>query len=501
MAEKKGVLSANESFFTEEMFGENVFCDVSEEFTLPEYEPEIKKILRVSARVLPAGKYVGGGRAELAGTVVYGIIYCGSEGEIASVSLSSDYEFAVPMLHAEREPAVYADTRADSVVCRPLGPRRLQIRTKLKSKVEMLARASVVGCEAAEDACLLRSVRYASARRRFTGGEFDVSSDIKLRGKPIACDGSVAVTEIRAEKGSVFCRGEVWARVTCVDSGLLTVEKRIPFERRFEADISGTEECRAIPFCWSCECTGDGENGEISAIIEVEAECAASFPVSVTEDAFVCGRECTVERKRAELSYVRSCSLMRLSVSGKRMLTSEEASLGAVCAPWYEVAFEQTPAQSEGVVSGTVTVHCILAGGGAECAPARVEMPFKTTVCDGGAGKLFRSACAEVSGLRVYIEGGSLCAEGELWISAVITEKTQDDAVCSVKAQGAERTEGGSTVTVLYPQKGDTLWSIAKQRRVSPEALCKMNGMDDGACADPNAADSLDGVRCLMIMK
>ena len=65
MAEKKGVLSANESFFTEEMFGENVFCDVSEEFTLPEYEPEIKKILRVSARVLPAGKYVGGGRAEL----------------------------------------------------------------------------------------------------------------------------------------------------------------------------------------------------------------------------------------------------------------------------------------------------------------------------------------------------------------------------------------------------------------------------------------------------
>ena len=501
MAEKREALPVSESYFTEETFGETVFSDVSEEFSLPEYEPEIKKILRVTARVLPAGKYVGGGRAEFAGTVVYGVIYCGAEGEIAGVTLSSDYEFAVPVLQAEREPAVYADTRADSVVCRPLAPRRLQLRTKLKSKVEMLCRASACGCESPEDACLLRSVRSASRRMRLTGGEFDVAGDIKLRGKPIACDGSVAVTEIRAERGSIFCRGELWARVTCADGGLYTAEKRIPFERRFEADVTGTEECRAIPFCWSCECTGEGENGEISAIIEVEAECVVSFPVPITKDAFVCGAECIAERRKTELSAVRYCGIGRVNISGKRLLSSEESGLSSVCAPWYEVAVDQSPVGGDGTVSGTVFVHCILADDKGDAAPARVEMPFRSVLCDTSVGKLARSVSADISALRVYVEGGSLCAEGELWISAVITEKTQDETVCSVKAQAADASPKKGGITVVYPQKGDTLWSIAKRRRISPEALCEMNGMDEGRSADPNAAGSLDGVKCIAIMK
>ena len=491
----------NESYFTEELFGETVFCDVSEEFSLPEYEPEIKKILRVTARVLPAGKYVGGGRAEFAGTVVYGIIYCGAEGEIGSVSLSSDYEFAVPMTHAEREPAVYADTRADSVVCRPLAPRRLQLRAKLKSKVEMLCRASIPECESPVNACLLRSVRSASRRTRFTGGEFDVTGDIKLKGKPIACDGSACVTEIRAENGSIYCRGEVWARVTCVDGGICTVERKIPFERRFEADVTGTEACRAIPFCWSCECAGDGEDGEISAIVEVEAECAASFPVPITEDAFVCGTECVCERKRVELSSVRTCGMSKLNISGKRALSAEEAGLDSVCAPWYEISFDQGSAQTDGNVSGTVTVHCILASNDGGCAPARVEMPFKSAVCEDCEGRVMRSLGAELSGLRLYCDSGALTAEGELALSAAVTEKTQDEAVCSVKAQGAENGARKSGICVVYPQTGDTLWSVAKQKTVSPEVLCKMNGIDEDRSADPNAASSLAGVRCLMITK
>ncbi len=500
MAEKRGVLPVGESYFTEEMFGETVFCDVSEEFSLPEYEPEIKKILRVTARVLPAGKYVGGGRAEFAGAVVYGIIYCGAEGEIASVSLSSDYEFAVPMAYAEREPAVYADTRADSVVCRPLGPRRLQMRTKLKSKVEVLCRSPLPECESPDGACLLRSVRSAGKRMRFTGGEFDVAGEIKLKGKPIACDGSAYVTEIRAEKGSIRCRGEVWARVTCVDGGICTVEKKIPFERHFEADVTGNESCRAIPFCWSCECAGEGEDGEISAIVEVEAECAVNFPVPITEDAFVCGAQCTAERKKTELSFVRSCGMHKLNISGKRALSSEETGLSSVCAPWYEVSFDQGAAQYDGTVSGSVTVHCILAGNGGEAAPAKVEMPFKTVICEGGSGKTSRTLGAELSGLRLFSEGGALNAEGELSVSAMVTEKTQDETVCSVKAQKTEET-GRSGITVIYPQRGDTLWSVAKQRRVCPEALCKMNGLDEGLCADPNAQNSLSGVKCIAIMK
>ena len=135
MAEQ--VKAPSMAFYTEDIFGDAVVSEVNEEFNLPEYEPEIKKILRVTARILPAGKYIGAGKAEFAGSVIYGVIYLGSEGEIGSVNLSSDWELAVPFPETDGECAVYASVRADNVTCRPTGPRRLSFRTRLKSRIEM----------------------------------------------------------------------------------------------------------------------------------------------------------------------------------------------------------------------------------------------------------------------------------------------------------------------------------------------------------------------------
>jgi len=500
MTEKYGTAPVSEEFFTEDIFGDTVLCDVSEEFSLPEYEPEIKKILRVSARVLPAGKYVGSGRAEFAGTVAYGLIYVGAENEIACVDLSSDYEFAVPC--ASGEPAVYADTRADSVLCRPLGPRRLQFRTKLKSRVQMLSRTALPTCDAPKDACVLRTAATACRRMRVSGGEFEINGEMKLKGKPLACDGSVFVSDTRVENGAVYCRGELWARITYFDGALTTVEKRIPFERRIEADVGAGWECAAMPFCWSCECAGDGENWEISAVAEIELELSRVFPVSIVEDAFICGAPSVAERKKTELTTCRLCGMTAVPVSGSKTLTAEEARADGVCAPWWEMSFDGVERDGAStVLRGNAVVHCILSGDG-ECAPIKLEMPLRAAF-DGAEGEKGIQPQSVVSGtlsdLKLKIEKGVLKAEGEAMVYATVTEKTQVNSVCAVKAEAAERAERPCGLTVVYPEKGGTLWQIAKQRQRAPEELCRMNGLPEELCADVDSPATLDGVRALII--
>jgi hypothetical protein len=132
---------------------------------------------------------------------------------------------------------------------------------------------------------------------------------------------------------------------------------------------------------------------------------------------------------------------------------------------------DQSPVGGDGAVSGTAFVHCILTDEKGNASPARLELPFKAPLCDGSAGKSARSVSADVAGLRVYVEGGALCAEGEVCISAVITEKTQHESVCSVKAQKTEKLSKKSGITVVYPQVGDTLWSVAKRYNVAPTAV------------------------------
>ena len=48
-----------------------VISEISGDFTLPDYQPEIKKLLRITANVLPASRYVGDRNAEFSGNVDY----------------------------------------------------------------------------------------------------------------------------------------------------------------------------------------------------------------------------------------------------------------------------------------------------------------------------------------------------------------------------------------------------------------------------------------------
>ena len=57
------------------MCDRTVTTEVSGDFTLPDYQPELRRLLSVVPTVLPPAKYVGSGRVELNGTVDYLVLY------------------------------------------------------------------------------------------------------------------------------------------------------------------------------------------------------------------------------------------------------------------------------------------------------------------------------------------------------------------------------------------------------------------------------------------
>ena len=69
-----------------------VSSDVSEEFVLPDYVPEVRRVLFTRAQALPESKYISGDTVDFGGTVTYLIIYTDDEGRLCSVPLSSTYE-------------------------------------------------------------------------------------------------------------------------------------------------------------------------------------------------------------------------------------------------------------------------------------------------------------------------------------------------------------------------------------------------------------------------
>ena len=73
-----------------------IVTDLSEDFALPDYQPEVKRLLRVKATVHPAETYIGGGKAEMNGNVDYLVIYAAEDGGVYSTQQAGGYQFTVP---------------------------------------------------------------------------------------------------------------------------------------------------------------------------------------------------------------------------------------------------------------------------------------------------------------------------------------------------------------------------------------------------------------------
>ena len=114
--------------------------DISEDYTLPDYYPEIRKLLFARPSPLLPAKFISGGRVDVSGVVDYTLVYVSAEGKLCSAPLSAEYSFSLPLENmGEFELGegldVIAHTVCESTSVRVSAPRRLQLRSHLRTSV------------------------------------------------------------------------------------------------------------------------------------------------------------------------------------------------------------------------------------------------------------------------------------------------------------------------------------------------------------------------------
>ena len=115
--------------------------EISTDFTLPDYQVEIRRILRVTPQILPPAKYVSGNSAELNGNIDYELLYVGSDGALYSAPLSAEYSITVPLeissnFDLNEGVTLITDISNESTTTRVSAPRRLCIKCRLACHVK-----------------------------------------------------------------------------------------------------------------------------------------------------------------------------------------------------------------------------------------------------------------------------------------------------------------------------------------------------------------------------
>ena len=123
-------------------FENTVIKEVNADCTLPDYLPDVSRILRADARVCRAGKYINGSSLEYDGTVNFSIIYSTADGIVKNAEFSSDYGGSMPLGDFSGDCSVDADTELDSVTVRLQNPRKLSA----KARVSVSAQINCLDC-------------------------------------------------------------------------------------------------------------------------------------------------------------------------------------------------------------------------------------------------------------------------------------------------------------------------------------------------------------------
>ena len=486
-------------------------CDV----TLPDYKPEIRRLLSVRTKVVPPDHYVGAGSADFSGTVHYTILYVGSDGALYCLDEVGNYQFAVPIEAGsdfEWNEGLVADCRmqTESVGGRVAAPRKIAIRGRLRAHVKLLGtRRLEESISGIDPGATERLCGQIDAARVFTGRLPDLrlgdeilcdagAGDLRV----IASEGQVFITEATAKSACVSCHGEVALKLLTVRDGTAeaptSTTRRIPFSCEIPTD--GAEiNCDACAWGICPEVSVTVEDGrilcEVSVCLSAQAQRNESIPY--TRDIY--STEATCEAKFRTLPVVQAgvCHNGNLSLNTTRPLSEIGIGSGAEVIDLFLSPLPGTLECSNGkyVLSGVCQCSLILCEAG-EYSLQELEIPLRYA-CDGTklpAGDWH--AEAQVISSRARVDGERIAVDAELALALATRCDAELRALSEARFEklAPHRT---ATITICYPSREDTLWSVAKRYRRSVHTIAGMNELSDAPRAD--APESLAGVTYLLV--
>ena len=490
-----------------------VIHEVSEEFSLPDYVPEVRRLLTVRAQVLPESKFISdlgdNSHLEFGGTVAYTLIYTNDDMELCSLPLSSSYDAVADL--SSHPSYVFIDTSVDNVACRVNAPRKLTVKSRLKSRIlsteEKTVEEQILNKGENDELFMERLKREALSLSIMPISMQGIKVSDKLEGndkikEPLWCDARVIISDSRIQGGSVSVRGSVYVKCICHgEGGMITLEKTLPLAEEISAKGADPKDmARVIGRCISLSISNEENDSGNSLFFdltyELEGEVIRQTSVELTRDCYSTKYETETEYKSI---CVFSCpkaegTSFTLNDSIKRKNRDVEEIIDIIVNPVYEKAeFKGGKCIIVGKLSlSVIGTSAVDETGNWEYLCESYELPIRYN-CDIQRSLQEASVRCDFSPLRInaHFDGDKLLCNAEIYVAYEIFEKAEETvlAIASLEKDKEIKKEP-ACVRVYFPNENDTVWNVAKKYHITPSHLKEANDL---------TSNSLSGVKSLIV--
>ncbi len=476
-------------------------CD----FILPDYCPDILRILKCQVEPRVTTRQVSGDKLNIEGFTCVKVFYVSDTGcDIKSFDYKVPFSKMCELREAVDNPVVRVCTRLDYANCRALNQRRMDVRGAFTMNVkvtgqrpnEVISDAEGGGMQLKKKMVAVSSV-VGSACRQFT-----VREDLEIGyGKPavqtiLRSEATAVITDYKMISNKIIAKGEATLHTLYVsnEDKPEIMEHSIPISQILDVDgVDEDCECgvrlEVVSLEVEAKADAEGESKLLGVEICISADAVAyrGSEMAVVTDAYSTSYEIRTASK--PVSIPRLEQMIQTSCMTKNAVQLDGEGMGCIIDLWCRPAVTQVQC-GEGCleITGTLQV-CILGADpqGEACYTEKtLEFSHQADYKKCRENLTFDYAVTPAS-VGYSLSGNSeveVRCELKIDISVFSTMGDHLISELEIDEEAPKKTDNRASLTIYYADRGERIWDIAKKYNTSVIAVLEENGLENDEVED-----------------
>ncbi len=461
------------------------------EAIIPDYYPEIFRVVRAQAQPLIQKASLINGRITLQGQILYSILYLPSDGK-GLCSFSKKEPFSCTY-NSDAEGLYIGTAKAQYVGCKLIAPRKavlkavlgvsLKVEGKNEKKITPLADKSIIALN-----------RKISISRPVSQGEklFKITDEQEIKdnvGAPIYTDVMPILKETKILKGKLIITGEMLIKTLYVNCNDEIKESFQSFVFSQIMDVQGASEGDSVEcYITVCDIESKLAHGDKEGLSVIEYDITALLQVLVCKDeetqiiadCFCIDNETELKKERAV--FIKNCGKVEGTVKISSALQFPDGINYPVDAGGVVRTDTCTHSGRLLRITGSIELQLLYFNSENELQSAQRQIPFEAEYATDELNNITCRPYCLLTGCTV-----SPVSENEAKLSlsvytrGLLEEKITGEYVSSLKILTESPRKGKALppLSLYFARKNESLWDIAKQFNVSPQRIKDLNNCGD----------------------
>lgn len=491
------------------LFEGTVEQPIDTDITLPDYCPDIIRILKCIITPCVTQTNLTGNRATIDGNAVIRLIYSCEGGKIKCYEQTLPYSKYAEINCDSVKPCIRVRAKTDYVNCRAVNQRRVDIHasvvfdvkvTGIKSE-EMVSGADGAGIQLKHKNISVNEL-VGEVEQPFCVSEvLEVGSSKSPVSQIIRCNATAIIKEQKAVSNKLLLKGELLVKTLycSTDDGVELIEHSVPFSQIIE--IEGIDDTCSNEICLKVSnieaCPKSDSNNEMR-LIEITARVCASVystrktQMPIIEDAYSTKCELSLESKTKSFEVLdESFSDTYLNRTGIELSGME---ITKVIDLWcIDVTAKAAMNSGSFCISGVTTVAMLAidADGQPVYIERQADYEYRRDVKLSGENMRCSPNVYISASDYVLSASNKIDVRLEMNIEASVYTVHSEQLVSSISPDEEKiKKSNGALLTVYYSESGESVWNIARRYNTTVEAVMSENKL---------AADVIEEKKMLLI--